>query len=169
MERRDGFSPGGYIGWERHLSNYWGAAILSYSWNWGHFFLLHKFLLFPNYDLTWSEVLAAQRCPTLCNSVDCSLPGSSVHGILQARILELGAILLSRGLSQPKDRIWVSRIAGRFFTLSHQESPFSTTAVFFFFLFKKKKTDLNIYLESTLCTKFLSSMKISKDGIRNRH
>ena len=37
-------------------------------------------------------VLVAQLCPTLCGPVDCSLPGSSVHGILQARILEWGAI-----------------------------------------------------------------------------
>ena len=42
-------------------------------------------------------------CPTLCNLMDCSLPGSSVHGILQARILEWVAISFSRGSSQPRD------------------------------------------------------------------
>ena len=47
--------------------------------------------------------------------MDCSLPGSSVHGILQARILEWAAMPSSRGSSQPRDRIQVSRIAGRFF------------------------------------------------------
>ena len=47
--------------------------------------------------------------------MDCSLPGSSVHGILQARILELVAISSSRGSSQPRDWTWVSCIAGRFF------------------------------------------------------
>ena len=46
-----------------------------------------------------------------------SPPGSSVHGILQARILEWVAILFSRGSSRPKDQMWVSGIVGRFFTL----------------------------------------------------
>ena len=45
----------------------------------------------------------AQSCPTLGNLVDCSLPGSSVHGILQARILEWIAISSSRGSSRPRD------------------------------------------------------------------
>ena len=48
--------------------------------------------------------------------MDCSLPGSSVHGILQARILEWVAIPFSRGSSQPRDRTQVSCIAGGFFT-----------------------------------------------------
>ena len=39
-----------------------------------------------------SESVVAQSCPTLCNPMDCSLPGSSVHGIFQARVLEWGAI-----------------------------------------------------------------------------
>ena len=43
--------------------------------------------------------LFAQLCPTLCNPVDCSPPGSSVHGILQARVLEWVAISFSRGSS----------------------------------------------------------------------
>ena len=45
------------------------------------------------------KVLVIQSCPTLCDPVDCSPPGSSVHEILQARILEWGAILFSRGSS----------------------------------------------------------------------
>ena len=53
---------------------------------------------------------------TLCNSMDCSPPGSSVHGILQARILEWVAISSSRGSSQPKDWTQVSCITSRFFT-----------------------------------------------------
>ena len=48
-------------------------------------------------------VLVAQLCPTLCNPMDCSLPGSSVHGILQARILERVAISFSMGSSWPRD------------------------------------------------------------------
>ena len=46
-----------------------------------------------------------------------SLPGSSVHGIIQARILELVAISSSRGSSQPRDQTWVSCIIGRFFAI----------------------------------------------------
>ena len=64
-----------------------------------------------------SEVKAAQSCPTLCDPMDCSLPGPSVHEILQTRILEWVAIPFSRGSSQPRDRIQVSHITGRFFTI----------------------------------------------------
>ena len=49
------------------------------------------------------KVLVTQSCPTLCDPMDCSLPGSSVPGILQARILEWVAIPFSRGSSQPRD------------------------------------------------------------------
>ena len=45
----------------------------------------------------------AQWCLTLCDPMDCSLSGSSVHGIFQARILEWGAISFSRGPSRPRD------------------------------------------------------------------
>ena len=63
------------------------------------------------------NVKIAQLCLTLWNPMDCSLPGSSVHGILQARILEWVAFPFSRGSSQPKDRTQVSCIAGRFLTV----------------------------------------------------
>ena len=63
----------------------------------------------------WSEV--AQLCPTLCDPMDCSLPGSSTHGIFQARILECVVISFSRGFSQPRDWTRVSCIAGRRFTI----------------------------------------------------
>ena len=62
-------------------------------------------------------VLVTQLCPSLCNPVDCSLPGTSVHGILQTRILEWVAISFSRGPSRPRDQPWVSCIASRFFTI----------------------------------------------------
>ena len=58
----------------------------------------------------------AQSCPTLCDPMDCRLPGSSIHGIFQARILECVAISFSRGSSWPRDRTWVSHTAGRLFT-----------------------------------------------------
>ena len=59
-------------------------------------------------DIIWQcmRVLCAklfQLCPTICNHMECSLPGSSIHGILQARILEWDAISFSRGYSSPRD------------------------------------------------------------------
>ena len=59
----------------------------------------------------------AQSCPTLCDPMDCSLPGFSIHGILQERILEWVTISFSRGSSRPRDRTQVSRIGGRRFNL----------------------------------------------------
>ena len=64
-----------------------------------------------------SECEVSQSCPTLCDDMDCSLPGSSVHGIFQARILEWVAISFSRGSSPPRDRTWVSHIVGKHFTV----------------------------------------------------
>ena len=58
-----------------------------------------------------------QSSPTLYNPMDFSLPGSSVHGILQARILEWVAISFSRGSSLPTDQTQISRIGGRRFNL----------------------------------------------------
>ena len=63
------------------------------------------------------KVWVAQLCPTLCDHMDCSSQASLSMGILQARILEWVAMPFSRGSSQPRDWTWVSRIAGRFFTI----------------------------------------------------
>ena len=63
------------------------------------------------------SVLIVQSCTTLCNPMDCSLPGSSVHGILQTRILEWVDMPFSRESSHPRDQNQVSCIAGRFFTI----------------------------------------------------
>ena len=62
-------------------------------------------------------VLVAQLCLTPCDPMYCSLPGSSVHEILQARILKWVAIPFSRGSFWPRDWMGVSCIAGRFFTI----------------------------------------------------
>ena len=62
-------------------------------------------------------LLAAQLCPTPCNPMDYSLLGSSLHGILQTRILEWVAIPFSRGSFQPRDWTQVSCVADRFFTV----------------------------------------------------
>ena len=74
-----------------------------------------KFLLMKWSEVKWSEV--AQLCPTLCNPMDRSPPGSSVHRILQARVLEWVAISSSRGYSLPRDWTRVSRSAVRHFTV----------------------------------------------------
>ena len=59
----------------------------------------------------------SQLCPTLWDPMDCRLWSSSVHGVLQARILKWFAIPFSRGSSRPRDRTQVSRIVGRRFTI----------------------------------------------------
>ena len=83
---------------------------------------------FPRY----SEV--AQFCPTLCNPMDCSLLGSSIHGSLQARIQEWVAISFSRGSSQPRDQALVSCIAGEFFTPEPPGKPTEGLLSLFYFL-----------------------------------
>ena len=70
-------------------------------------------------------VLVAQSCPTLCNPKDRRPPGSSVYGILQARILEWVAFPFSRGSSQPRDRTWDSHIVGRFLTIWANRGAYS--------------------------------------------
>ena len=59
----------------------------------------------------------------VCSPMDCSLPGSSVHGILYTRILKWVAMTSSRGSSQPRDQTQVSHIAGGFFTMEPPRSP----------------------------------------------
>ena len=80
-------------------------------------FILLIFTLFNRLLHTVWLVLVSQLCLTLCDPMDHSPPGSSVHGILQARILEWVAISFSGTSSQPRDRTWVSCIASRFFTI----------------------------------------------------
>ena len=78
-----------------------------------------------------SESEVAQSCSTLCNPVVCSPPGFSVHGILQARILEWVAVSSSRGSSRPKDQTIISGVYcfGRqiLLPLSHLGSHFLST------------------------------------------
>ena len=65
----------------------------------------------------FSEIEVARSCPTLCDPMDCSLPGSPVHGIFQARVLEWVSISFSRRSSQPRDWTRVFCIVGRCFTI----------------------------------------------------
>ena len=71
-------------------------------------------------DSLWPHGLLS---PTICDSMDCSLSGSSVHGISQARILEWVAISFSRESSQPRDQTHISCIAGGFFTTEPPGKP----------------------------------------------
>ena len=81
-----------------------------------------------------------QSCPSLCEPMDYSLPGSSVHGIFQGRILEWAAISSSRGPSQSRDQNCISCIADAL-PLSHRGSPIDTKVLRWLFL-KRGKWDL---------------------------
>ena len=79
---------------------------------------MHSVLIFFSimvYNRKENEV--TQSCLTLCDPMDCSLPGSSVHGIFQARVLEWVAISFSRRSSWPRDWTRVSHIVGTHFTI----------------------------------------------------
>ena len=88
------------------------------SISWWCIFVFSWFINLVNYFSCFYIVmcLVAQSCSTLCDPLDCRLPGSSVHGILQARILEWAAVPSDRGSSQSGDQTQVSYIVGRFFT-----------------------------------------------------
>jgi len=76
------------------------------------------------------KVSVAQSCSTFCGPVDSSPPDFCVRGILQARILEWVAISFSRGSSQPRDRICVSCVAGRFFTIWATRKPWTYSKLY---------------------------------------
>ena len=77
-------------------------------------------------------VLVTRWCLTLCGPMGDSPPGSSIHGIFQARVLEWIAISFSRGSSWPRDWTWVSCIAGKLFTVwSTREAPTSDVPTYY--------------------------------------
>ena len=93
----------------------WFFFFFNKNWSmWiGYFICKFHFITGKQYCQKWKSLSRVW----LCDPIDCSLPGSSVHGLLQARVLEWIASPLSRGSSQPTNRIQVSRIAGGFFTV----------------------------------------------------
>ena len=105
-----------HLGWSA-----WVVLMRSWAWwVWGC----------PRITSTKQQVLVVQSCLILYKSMDCSLPGSSARGILQARILEWVTIPFSGGFSWPRDQTRVSCIAGRFFIVwATREAPMSKLRV----------------------------------------
>ena len=101
---------------------YWLTKLVSPGWPWLHAQLSLKscyshFLSFfssPSSASLW--MCSVTSVMSDCHAMDCSLPGYSVHGVLQAVILEWVAMPSSRGSSQPRNQTQVSCIAGGFFT-----------------------------------------------------
>jgi len=91
----------------------WWAIVprVTKSWAWLKWLSMHVCACTHTHTYNILCVFVAQLCLTLCDSKDCSPPGSSVHGILQARTLKWLAISFSRGSSWPRDRTWVFCIA----------------------------------------------------------
>ena len=88
-----------------------------------------------------------QSCPTLCNPMDCSAPGSCIHGILQARVLEWVAIPFSMGSPWPREQTCVSCIEGGLFTIWDTRQAFYQVHAKRWkplLLPKKKKKNLNL-------------------------
>ena len=100
------------------------------------------------------KVLLPQSCRTLCDPMDCSPPDSSVHGILQVRILEWVVIPFSGGFSFPRDQTWVSCIAGRFFIVLTDQKP----------TVRKKSHWINIFM----LTPVQFSRSVVPDSLRPR-
>ena len=104
-------------------------------------------------------VLVAQLCPTFCDPMYSSPPGSSVHEILQAKILECIAILFSKGSSRHRDQTWVSCIIGRWilYQLSHQRCLITLR---YFILIGKSTFFPYKFLNSSYTHKMLYNIKI---------
>ena len=88
----------------------------------------------------------AQSCPTLCDPMNYSLPGSSIHGIFQARVLEWVAISFSRRSSQPRDWTQVSRIVGRCFTVWATRVAYLQMATFIHMFLYTRFINTHIFL-----------------------
>ena len=107
-------------------------------------------------NITDEKSEVAQLCPTLCDPVDCSLPGFSVPGIFQARVLEWVAISFFRGSSRPGDRTQVSCIAADALPSEPPGNPLQMRG----FLFKA--TMKNKYFERS-CQGYCESLKYQQD------
>ena len=92
--------------YKHYISNL-PRSLRTHHWELRNHWIRQNFTLALDRISPWSyrklQVVCAQSCPTLCDPMNCSLPGSSIHGILQARILEWVVIAFSRGSSRPRD------------------------------------------------------------------
>jgi len=115
------------------------------------------------------KVLVAQLCLSLNDTMDCSPPGFSLHGILQARIPEWVVIPFSRESSQPRDRTWVSCIVRRFFTIwaikeaTRQLLWYSITKNWVLSLYDQNKARM-----SALHTLFITVMAVLADSVKQK-
>ena len=91
--------------------------------------LFTEFLIFSFFK---KESEVTQLCPTLCNPMDCSLPGSSVHGIFQARILEWVAISFFRASSQPRDQTQSPTLWADALPSETQGKPISKVVIYYY-------------------------------------
>ena len=114
--------PGSCLRSRIKKSGFWSELVVA-IWN----KMITSKALFSHLPSQFSEtlvkVLVTQSCPTLCDPTDYSLPGSSVHGILQARILVWVVMSPSKASSQPKNQTCISCTAGRFFTTELPGKP----------------------------------------------
>ena len=99
-------------------------------------------------SLRFSVCVHTQSCPTLCNALGCRQPGSSVRGILQARILEWAVVSSSRGSSRPRDQTRVSCTGGGFFTAEPPGEPFLKLLFYVNFLFQLRGLTCGILVPS---------------------
>ena len=119
------------------------------------------------YRTTKQEPEVTQLCPTLCDPMDCSLPGSSIHEIFQARILEWVTISFSRRSSQPRDWTQVFRMVGRHFTVWATKEVFIGLQWEFIYLFiatSRDMWDLNSPTRIRTSTPYIKSIESSPLG-----
>ena len=112
---------------------------------------IHK-LWWHIFPIIWSSAATdklLQSCQTLCDRMDHNLPGSTAHGILQARILQWVAMTLSRGSSQPRDWTCISCLlqrVGRFFTTSATWEVQVLDGIILMHIFDQRWIYLSIYI-----------------------
>ena len=104
----------GFVSDKSFVKNHWAVHNDFCNFSIVYYIAIHSLKICSLVENMCSDT---QSCPTLCDPTGCSQPGSSVHGILQKRILECVVISFSRGSSWPRDQIQVSHIAGRHFNL----------------------------------------------------
>ena len=104
--------PGTTVGWEK-VDRISELANIQHT----YCFSVPPFPTFSLLEQFKEKSEVAQSCPTLCNPMDCNLPGYSVHGIFHARILEWVTISFFRGSFWPRDWTQISHIEGRHFTI----------------------------------------------------